>query len=207
MKITHILFIAGALTLSLLPVRAATPEPEPDALEMSIDDNLATPAVPNKARNYVRTAMDQLRRSLLKQGFDVVADRDGEVLEICVPCDRLFAANSTDLKTSGQQLLRPLGTLASDTRKYKIVIAVHADDTGDDQYADSITSARANAVDDYLWQLARRRDTNTIPYGLGRDEPRVPNNSRHNREQNRRVEIYIVPDRGLLELAGVRRKQ
>lgn len=194
-------------SLAAAPLGAAQPAPDDtDALELSIDDNLARPAVPSKARTYVRTAMDQLRRMLLKQGYDVAAIRDGEVLEITVPCSRLFAAGATELKPSGTALLRGIGALAAERRRYKLLLAVHSDDTGDETYADSITAARANAVDDLFWQLSGQQDTNTIPYGLGRDEPVKPNNTRSNRELNRRLEIYVVPDWGLLELAGVKRK-
>lgn len=199
-----------AAVMTAMPATAfaqADPEPVPDALEMSIDDNIATPAVPSKARTYVRTAVDQLRRMLLRSGMNVESMRDGEVLEITLSCTSLFAAGSTEIKKSGIELLKPLATVVRDPAKYKVLVAVHTDDTGDTMYADSITAARANAIDDCLWTMAGERDTNVIPYGLGRDEPRVPNTSRANRETNRRVEIYIVPDEGLLEMAGVRRKK
>jgi len=203
------LILAAALALAAPAHTAAQAQAEnvaPDALELSIDDNIATPAVPSKARTYVRTAVDQLRRMLLRSGMTVESMREGEVLEITLSCTSLFAPGATELKNSGAELLKPLATVVREPSKYKVLVAVHTDDTGDTMYADSITAARANAIDDCLWALAGKRDTNVIPYGLGRDEPRVPNNSRANREINRRVEIYIVPDDGLLEMAGVRRK-
>ena len=85
-------------------------------------------------------------------------------------------------------------------------MAVYGDNTGDDMYADSITSARANAIDDYFWTLMGEAETNVIPYGMGKDNPRKPNDSMLNRYANRRVEIYVVPDWGLLQAAGVRRR-
>lgn len=181
------------------------PEDEPDYLDLSIAENIETPAVPAKAKTYVRTAIDQLRRSLIKQGYSVEPARNGEVLEITIPCHELFAPCDTKLKPSGIKRLEALGSLAADPN-YKLLIAAHTDNTGDDQYADSVTAARANAVDDLLWQLAGQRNTNTVPYGLGRDEPLHANDTRAGRDANRRVEIYIVPARGLLDLAGVRRK-
>lgn len=197
--------IAAATATAALP-RPADPADEADALELSIEDNLNTPRVPSKARTYVRTAMDQLRRSLIRQGYAAVLTRDGEVVEITIPCSDLFASCATELKPGGIKRLQGLGALAADDARYKLLIAVHSDDTGDEQYADSITAARANAIDDLLWQLSGRRDTNTVPYGLGRDEPLQPNTSRAGRQANRRVEIYVVPDRGLLQAAGVKLK-
>ncbi|MDO4320806.1 MAG: OmpA family protein [Bacteroidales bacterium] len=206
-SLTSIILAATMIAMPVAAVAQADADRTPDALEMSIDENIATPAVPSKARTYVRTAVDQLRRMLLRSGMSVESMRDGEVLEITLSCTSLFAPGATDLKKSGTDLLKPLATVVREPSKYKVLVAVHTDDTGDTMYADSITAARANAIDDCLWTMAGERDTNVVPYGLGRDEPRVPNNSRSNREINRRVEIYIVPDDGLLEMAGVRRKK
>lgn len=186
---------------------AATPDGEtPDVLDMRLDENLATPEVPRKAQAYVTTAIDQLRRHIAKGGLSVKPMRNGEVLEIVIPCATLFAPGSLEVKPSAPRTLAPLTTVVREPRKYKVLVAVHSDDTGDTQYADSITAARANSIDDCLWQLANEKDTNVIPYGIGKDEPLGPNTSRNSREANRRVEIYIVPDRGLLELAGVKFK-
>lgn len=201
--------IAAALVCGIVatPLSAASPETaEPDALEMSVDENHATPEVPKKAKTYVVTAMDQLRRHLVKNGMTIEPLRDGEVLEITIPCSVLFASGSLELKKAGAEFLRPLGMVAREPNRYKMLVTVHTDDTGDDAYADSISAARANAIDDYLWQLAGEKETNVIPYGIGKDEPRLPNTSRTNREANRRAEIFIVPDDGLLEMAGVKRK-
>lgn len=83
------LILAAALALAAPAHTAAQAQAEnvaPDALELSIDDNIATPAVPSKARTYVRTAVDQLRRMLLRSGMTVESMREGEVLEITLSC-------------------------------------------------------------------------------------------------------------------------
>jgi len=202
------LIVAFAMaTASYSPSMAASPENvEVDALELSVDENLSTPEVPKKAKTYVKTAMDQLRRHLVKNGLNIELLRDGEVLAITVPCSDLFAPGSIDIKPGGNEILRSLGVVVREPSRYKVLVAVHTDDTGDDVYADSISASRANAIDDCLWQLASGKETNVIPYGIGKDEPRMPNTSRTNREANRRTEIFIVPDRGLLEMAGVKIK-
>ncbi len=178
-----------------------------DVLEMSIDDNIATPEMPRKARPYVVAAMDQLRRHMLKSKFAVESLRDGEVIEITIPCADLFAPGSVELKSDAAELLRPFGVVVREPQKYKMLVAVHTDDTGDDRYSDSISAARANAIDDCLWQIAGERDTNVIPYGIGKDEPRESNATRVGRAHNRRAEIFIIPDYGMLEMAGVKRRK
>lgn len=172
----------------------ALAQAEDDALDLTLSQNLERPVVAKRSKEYVRVHMDQLRRTLAKSGLEAKPMRYGEVLHITVPCSALFGIGSTELSKAGVDRLRGLGFVARDPKRYKIVVAVHTDDTGDEQYADSISAARANAIDDALWELAGERETNVIPYGIGKDEPLVPNNSRDNRARNRRVDIYIVPE-------------
>jgi len=188
-----------------LAIQAAEDE-EIDVLDLRLDENIGTPEVPRKAQQYIRAAMDHLRRHLTKNGFDAKSVRDGEVIGVNIPLSTLFAPCSLELKDSAKDLFQPLGVIVREPSKYKILVAVHTDDTGDDQYADSISAARANALDDCLWELAGEKETNVIPYGIGKDEPIEPNTSSKGRAINRRVEIFIVPDRGLLEMAGVKLK-
>lgn len=193
------------LTLTA-PAAKAQPD-DADALDMTLSQNLESPEVAKRAKEYVRTHIDQLRRSLVKKGLEVKSLRDGEVLQITIPCQDLFGIGSTELKPRGLDLLRGLSMVVREPGRYKVLVAVHTDDTGDEQYADSISAARANAIDDGLWQIAGEKDTNVIPYGIGKDEPVASNTTRENRARNRRVEIYIVPDNALLEMAGMKVKR
>ncbi len=206
MRIFKAILLSTFLLSQSVYGQEAAQEQEQDVLELSLDQNLALPEVPKKAKTYVKTAMDQLRRHLVKSGFEAEMLRDGEVIELTVPCADLFGAGALDTKAAAAERLRPLAIVAREPNKYKMLVAVHTDDTGDDVYADSISAARANAIDDLLWQLAGVDETNVVPYGLGKDEPRVPNTTRINRATNRRVEIFIIPDRKLFELAGVKMK-
>ena len=40
-----------------------------------------------------------------------------------------------------------------------------------------------------------------VPYALGSSDPLLPNNSTANRRSNRRIEIFIVPNKMMLEMA------
>lgn len=206
MKIKIFIAMAVALWAGIAALRADGDSDTVDILELSVDDNLATPAVPAKAKPYIKSTIDQLRRHYVKDGYPAELLRDGEVLRLTVPCSRLFAPGATTLKPAASSALAPLGLVVREPQKYKVLITVHSDDTGDTMYSDSITAARANAIDDYLWELAGQQDTNVIPYGIGRDEPVGPNNSIQSRSANRRVEFYIIPDTELLRMAGVKVK-
>lgn len=206
MRIISLLTLILVLSFSSLCPVAMANDNEVDVLDLRLDENIATPEVPKKAKQYVHKAMDHLRRHLNKNGLNAVSSRDGEVLEITIPASELFATGSLELKPNAKTRFQALGVVLREPLKYKVLLAVHTDDTGDNQYADSISAARANAIDDCFWEIAGQKDTNVIPYGIGKDEPIDANTSRNGRAKNRRVEIFIVPDRGLLELAGVKFK-
>lgn len=203
MRINKIILII-TFVLAGLAVSAQTVD---DVLDLTLAQNLEMPDVPRRAEQYVRAHMDQLRRNLIKNSLEAQLLRDGEVIRITVPCADLFGNGSVELKPSAAEILQKFSIVARDPYKYKMLVAVYTDDTGDDQYADSISAARANAIDDALWQIASEKDTNVIPYGQGKDDPVAPNNSMANRAKNRRVDFFIVPDKGLLEMAGVKQKK
>lgn len=194
-KIKRLAAIALMIVGVAMQALCATPDGDsaPDEMELSVDENIATPKVPKKAQTMVRATIDGLRRSLIKQGLNVASMRNAEVLQVTVPCSSLFAPNAKALKASAEKILSPIVTVAKQPELYKILIAVHADNTGDDTYADELTEARANAIDDYLWEKAGQIETFVVPYGLGHDEPLTNNDSALNRHKNRRVEIFIVP--------------
>lgn len=178
-----------AVLLTAMPMHAQ----ESDA-DLSLDEQIATPALGSRRHADATSQASRLAATLAREGFSTSTLRDGEVVLATVPCDMLFAANSTTPKREAAYRLRALRDIVSRPERYKIVVAVHADDTGDEAYSDSLTEARANAVDDLLWQVAGHNDdTNVVIYGLGRDEPLVENATRRDRRKNRRVEFYIVP--------------
>lgn len=199
-------YIAFAAFISVAPVSVAAQADaeDPDVLDMSLDENINYPEVPKKAKAYVCSAMDQIKRMLIKNGIDARLSREGEVVEFSIPCSSLFATGSLELKPGADKLLQPLGPIVREPGRYKVLVAVHTDDTGDSVYADSISAARANAIDDYYWTIAGQNETNLIPYGIGKDEPLQPNTTILGRNANRRVEFFIIPDQELLIQAGVK---
>jgi len=194
-KLRIIIYVA-AIYLSAAVICAAEPEPI-DPFEISLEENIEYPVVPNKSKANVKEANERLRIAIERAGFKTSKLRHGEVLMINIPCDRLFRANAMTLSPEGRVMLDKLAILTEYNGKYKMLIAVHTDDTGDEKYADAITSDRANAIDDYLSEQTELKDMIIIPYGIGRDEPIGSNDSIKKRSLNRRVEIYLVPQEAL----------
>lgn len=190
-KLRKSLLILAACFSAAVVSRAVEP------FELSLEENINTPAVPAKRHSAVRESADRLRSALDKAGFTVARLRQGEALMITLPCSDLFRSNADTLSPEGSEKLRRLSILDEFQCKYKILIAVHTDNTGEDGYADAITARRANAIDDYLTDGVGLSSMVIIPYGLGRDEPLVANDSSSGRAKNRRVEIFLIPQETL----------
>lgn len=200
MKLKRIL----ATLLLAVSVAASGADNNFDPFSANIEENIATPAVSAKASQAVVNAMSQLAKALRGAGYKVDAVRKGEVVLVTIPCVNLFSANSVELKKDASKRLSPLVPYIKRSDNFKVILAVHADDTGDDIYAERITADRANAIDEFFFQANNRHDTGIIPYGLGADEPIAPNTGVGNRAKNRRVEIYFVPTQQLIDKARKR---
>lgn len=83
---------------------------------------------------------------------------------------------------------------------YRVLLVMHTDNTGSEPYREIITNERADAVFD--WFVESGADTKYLfNYALSDDMPLVENNSIQNRERNRRLEVYLVPGKKMLEQA------
>ncbi len=169
--------------------------------DLSLAENINTPDVPKRALKPIQKHLEQISQSLSKHYSDVELLRNQDVVLVTIPCSDLFAPNSTDLRESGKRFLRPFVTMLKYPTMYKVLVAVHTDNTGDQQYQDEISSARADAIFDFLCDELGTEAQSLVPYGIGSEEPLELNNSVTNRARNRRVEIYIVPAQGMIETA------
>lgn len=168
-------------------------------LELSIEENIATPEINRKYESAVADYQKTVALGLKRQGIGVETMRDGLVVVATMPVSGLFAPNDTLLLPGAGMKLRHFSELLTNPDFYKLIIAVHSDDTGSEEYVNALTEARADAV--YGWFAAKDLDVSAVvPYGLGADDPLQANNSRRHREANRRVEIYLVPGPVMIEL-------
>ncbi len=172
-----------------------------DISELTLTENLEQPAATGKAVKPLQTHMSGIRASLSKHFKAVETMRDGQIVVVDVPASVLFAPNEVNLLDSGKPYLRPFLNMLKYPTMYKVLLVMHSDDSGDDAYADALTSDRANAVYEFLCEESGQAGTNVVPYGVGKDDPVAPNNSIANRAANRRLEIYIVPQWQLIDQA------
>lgn len=135
-----------------------------------------------------------------KNNCTVETYRNKEVLLVTIPASSLFAPNSTELLPDAYKLLDPLKRYLKDPDMYRVLMVMHTDNTGSEVYREHLTEERSKAVSD--WYVDSGADTTYLfPYAFGDDMPLVENNSMSNRARNRRLEVYLVPGKKMLEQA------
>lgn len=161
-------------------------------MDMDLEQNLLTPAVPDKEQGAVTRHMKSLGTTLAKRGYTVDMMRDDEVVLVTIPSDQLFLPNDTLLAPDAPARLTPVTDLLKVPDMYKVVYAVHTDNTGSPYYNMELSHRRNNSI--YDWMLGRvSEDVIIIPYEMGDTDPIEPNTSRQGRAGNRRLEIYLIP--------------
>ena len=122
--------------------------------------------------------------------------QQNEILKLTMNSEVSFDFNSDRIKPG---FYSPLDKVAEILQRYprtQIVIVGHTDSVGSEQYNLNLSHRRAIAVADYLVSqgvAAARLGTE----GRGEMEPIASNDTAAGREQNRRVELFVVPDRNL----------
>jgi len=116
-----------------------------------------------------------------------------EVLKLTMNSEVSFDYDSATIKST---FYSPLSKIADIMNRYpqtQIVVAGHTDSAGSEQYNLELSLRRANAVADYLMSrgVARYR---LGTEGRGELEPIASNDTASGRAQNRRVEIFVVPE-------------
>lgn len=130
----------------------------------------------------------------------VEAYRNKEVLLVTIPAHLLFAPNQTELKKGAAEYLAPIRRYLKDPDMYRVMLVMHTDNTGSEAYREQLTADRVNSVFD--WFDNSGSDTRYLfSYSLGDDMPLTTNDSMENRDRNRRLEIYLVPGKKMVEQA------
>lgn len=115
-----------------------------------------------------------------------------------------FKVNSAVLSADAKTKLDELATRALNTKGYVIEVAGFTDATGSIQKNRILSQNRADAVIRYLvenHQIPLRRVV--TPYGYGKSNPIADNTTREGREQNRRVEVKLLVNKGLTQPGAV----
>lgn len=190
---------------SLFPAMAASPSEELDELDFA--EMVNSVPLDEKSAELIRKFQEKEGRNRLfgrdynqKSECTVETYRNKEVLLVTIPAAKLFAPNDTELRPDAASLLAPLKRYLKDPDTYRVLLVMHTDNTGTAQYRDRLTEERVHTVGD--WFDEQGSDTSFLfTYPYGDDMPLVENNSMANRARNRRLEVYLMPGKKMLEQA------
>jgi outer membrane protein OmpA-like peptidoglycan-associated protein len=109
-----------------------------------------------------------------------------------------FRTNSAILSPEAKQSLDELAAKTATAKAFMIEVAGHTDSTGSEAKNFRLSRARADAVVQYLavqHKIPLRRFV--TPMGYGKTEAVADNTTAAGRQQNRRVEVKMIINRGL----------
>jgi outer membrane protein OmpA-like peptidoglycan-associated protein len=103
-----------------------------------------------------------------------------------------FETNKATLKPVAREKLSKLsGVLLGFPGEYKLEIEGHTDSIGSDAHNQTLSQSRAESVRNFLVEQGIPVERIPSTQGFGRTRPIAPNDTRANREKNRRVDIVI----------------
>ncbi|SLN17924.1 putative lipoprotein YiaD precursor [Roseivivax jejudonensis] len=133
----------------------------------------------------------ELRNSVGNSQIDV--RNTGDRLIVTLPQNILFATDSAQVSSSIQGDLRAVAGNLSQYPNQTIQVIGHTDNTGDASYNYDLSQRRAQSVSGIL--VANGVSSGRIQaIGRGEDQPVASNLTPEGRQQNRRVEIVILPN-------------
>ena len=139
---------------------------------------------------YMDVQEAKLRQKL--EGAGVSVTRDGDNIILNMPGNLTFDTDSTTVKSSFRPVLDAVSEVLKEYKSTMIQVAGHTDSTGGDKYNLMLSQQRAQSVANILGGFGVeqvRMDT----VGFGETQPIASNNTASGREQNRRVELTLLP--------------
>lgn len=133
---------------------------------------------------------EKLRQELAGSGVDV--QREGENIKLIMPGNVTFRTGSADIQSN---FYDTLNSVASSLREYPdsvVRITGHTDSTGDRMRNQILSEQRANSVANYL-RSQGVSSGRLQSSGYGDRYPIADNRSEDGRQQNRRVELEVIP--------------
>lgn len=109
--------------------------------------------------------------------------------------DVLFSSGNAHLKAGGMHSIQKLASFLDQYPKYKVLIEGYTDNTGNAETNQKLSEHRADSVKVALLDKGIESDR-VITRGYGKDFPVVGNDTRSNRQLNRRVEIVLSDENG-----------
>ncbi|MGB2201985.1 MAG: OmpA family protein [Pseudooceanicola atlanticus] len=139
--------------------------------------------------DYLDRQEAALRQDL---GSNVQIVNTGDRLIVTLPQDILFATDSATLRPDLQSDLVAVARSLNEYPRTTVQVIGHTDNTGAAAYNQQLSARRAQTVSGVL--VSNGVSSGRIQsFGRGEDQPKATNLTPEGRQQNRRVEIVILP--------------
>jgi outer membrane protein OmpA-like peptidoglycan-associated protein len=179
--------------------RAAAEEAQAAARAQQQQAEAATAAAQQAAAEADRQRQDAIRQKeemrarLLAQLNQVLQTRDtARGLIVSMP-DVLFDFNKYTLKPEARERLAKISGIVLAYPDLKLQIEGYTDSIGTDEYNQTLSEKRAEAVRDYLVSSGVSMN-NVAAQGMGKADPIADNSTAAGRKLNRRVEMTVSGD-------------
>ena len=153
---------------------------------------LAGAAVGGGVGYYLDTQAAELRAELASTGVQVVESDDS--IRLIMPGNITFKTDSSDINSSFYPVLNSVAKVLNKYSNSTVLVSGHTDNTGSAEYNLNLSKMRAASVAAYLEGQGVKSSRFEV-MGLGYSNPIVSNDTAAGREQNRRVEIKIIPNK------------
>ncbi len=158
----------------------------------AIVDGLAGAAVGGGVGYYLDVQEAELRAELASTGVSV--ERTDDSIRLIMPGNITFKTDSADINAGFYATLNSVAKVLNKYSNSTVMVMGFTDNTGADAYNMTLSKQRATAVAAYL-QGQGVKSTRFEIMGMGPSNPIASNATAAGRQQNRRVEIKIIPNK------------
>ena len=142
--------------------------------------------------------MDKQKKELEQiNGAQVESINDGQAIKVTFESGILFATNSSTLNSASQSALSSFATSLINNPDTDVQIYGHTDNTGTDAINNPLSEKRAQSVYNFLMSKGVG-GSRMVSQGFGSTQPITDNSTAVGRQQNRRVEVYILPNEKMI---------
>ncbi len=168
-------------------------EAQADAARQAAQASAQQVALAEQQRQEAIRQKEQMRARLLAQLNQVLQTRDtARGLIVSMP-DVLFDFNKYTLKPEARERLARISGIVLAYPDLKLQVEGYTDSIGSDEYNQTLSDKRAEAVRDYLVSEGVNMN-NVTAQGMGKANPIADNSTAAGRKLNRRVEMIVSGD-------------
>lgn len=159
-------------------------------------------AIGGTAGALIGNKMDKQKKEIENTVPDakVEAINNGQAIKVTFDSGILFRTNSSALNASSKESLTNFATSLKNNPETNVQIVGFTDSTGNDKINYPLSNERAKSVYNYLVGKGIMQSRMAFE-GKGSEMPVASNATEAGRKENRRVEIYIVPNEKMIQKA------